>query len=521
MKATPGSKTIKDLLELKKYNMLYANPEYQRGAVWTKPQKKRLVDSVFRGYPIPLIYLHHISKEVAGAKRDDFEVIDGQQRINALYEYREGSFKLFDPVADEEEAQFPSFIKERPCPWGGKLFDELTPELQKEMLDVPLSVMQIETDVSNEARDLFIRLQAGMPLNPQEKRDAWPGNFTEYVLKIGGKPELAKYPGHRFFKDVMKAKDRNRGEFRQMAAQLTMLYFTRREAGKVCDISGEAIDAFYHKHLDFDGSVAEAKRFSEVLDSLATLLRDGKRKKVLRHEAVSLVLLVDSLLDDYTKSWTIKFAEAFDKFRENVAKGSKTKYDEKPDEYWSKYGLLTRSGTDRPETIERRHQFFVEKMQALIEPKLKDPTRIFGEVERELIYYRDRKRCQLPGCGAEVVWSDAQIHHVDMHSVGGSTTLDNGALVHTGCHPKGTKAVADFAESWRAKLEKRADVPTVSSVVPLDSGEGTQGKIVRRGRPKLSPEEKLVAGLIKNLGMSEEAAREAARKALVDAGKSA
>jgi hypothetical protein len=300
-----------------------------------------------------------------------------------------------------------------------------------------------------------------------------------------------------------------------------MLYFTRREAGKVCDISGEAIDAFYHKHLDFDGSVAEAKRFNEVLDSLATLLRDGKRKKVLRHEAVSLVLLVDSLLDDYTKSWTIKFADAFDKFRENVAKGSKTKYDEKPDEYWSKYGLLTRSGTDRPETIERRHQFFVEKMQALIEPKLKDPTRIFGEVERELIYYRDRKRCQLTGCGAEVVWSDAQIHHVEMHSMGGSTTLDNGALVHTGCHPKGMKAVADFAESWRAKLEKRADVSTVISVVPLDSSDGTQRKAVRRGRPKLSPEEKLVAGLIKNLGMSEAAAREAARKALVDAGKSA
>jgi uncharacterized protein with ParB-like and HNH nuclease domain len=88
MKATPGSKTIKDLLELKKYNMLYPNPEYQRGEAWKKPQKKRLVDSVFRGYPIPLIYLHHISKEVAGSKRDDFEVIDGQQRINALYRGR-------------------------------------------------------------------------------------------------------------------------------------------------------------------------------------------------------------------------------------------------------------------------------------------------------------------------------------------------------------------------------------------------------------------------------------------------
>src|SRR5712664_261663 len=84
MEAKPEDKTVADLLKLKAANMLYVNPEYQRGRVWTLAQKKRLVDSVLRGYPIPLIYLHHISKEVAGHKREDFEVIDGQQRISAL-----------------------------------------------------------------------------------------------------------------------------------------------------------------------------------------------------------------------------------------------------------------------------------------------------------------------------------------------------------------------------------------------------------------------------------------------------
>src|SRR6185437_6547897 len=101
--AIPETKTVGYLLKLRKAHMLAANPEYQRGAVWNAAQKKRLIDSVLRGYPIPLIYLHHISTEFEGAKRDDFEIIDGQQRINSLYEYREGSFKLFDPVADEEE----------------------------------------------------------------------------------------------------------------------------------------------------------------------------------------------------------------------------------------------------------------------------------------------------------------------------------------------------------------------------------------------------------------------------------
>jgi hypothetical protein len=44
------SKSVDDILQLKMNNMLDANPEYQRGAVWTPAQKKRLVDSVFRGY---------------------------------------------------------------------------------------------------------------------------------------------------------------------------------------------------------------------------------------------------------------------------------------------------------------------------------------------------------------------------------------------------------------------------------------------------------------------------------------
>ncbi len=71
---------IKDLLELKRNNMITVNLEYQRGAVWKDPQQKGQIDSVLRGYPLPLIYLHHKKKMVAGMYREDLEIIDGQQR---------------------------------------------------------------------------------------------------------------------------------------------------------------------------------------------------------------------------------------------------------------------------------------------------------------------------------------------------------------------------------------------------------------------------------------------------------
>lgn len=451
MQAVPDTKTVRDLLALRNAEMLVANPEYQRGEVWTQAQKKRLIDSVLRGYPIPLIYLHHIKTEVAGAKREDFEIIDGQQRINSLSDFKDGAFKLFHPVKDAEEARFPSFIQAQPCPWGGKTFDELESDLQEQFLSTKLSAVMIATTVENEARDLFIRLQAGMPLNSQEKRDAWPGNFTEFVLKIGGKPQVAKYPGHDFFPVVMKAKSHKRGESRQLAAQMIMLYMSHRESGgeKLCDINRDATDTFYYKHLDFDSQSDAARRFRENLDTLKQLLSDGKRPKVIGHEAIHLVLLMDSLLDDYTRSWMSTFATAFDEFRKELALGKKSRHEANPTEYWVKYGQLTRANTDRADTILRRHQFFMEKMYELLKPQLKDPTRIFGAIERELIYYRDRKKCQV--CDADVTWSDHEVHHVEQHSKGGPTTLPNGALVHKHCHPKNAKGTAEFAEKWKKK----------------------------------------------------------------------
>lgn len=453
MKATPDTKTVHDLLAWKKAQMLRANPEYQRGEAWNTSQKKRLVDSVLRGYPIPLIYLHHIKTAVAGAMRDDFEIIDGQQRLIALSEFREGHFKPFDPVQDAEEARFPSFIEKQPCPWGGKTFDELTPELQQQFFKTSLSIVMIETEEANEARDLFIRLQEGMPLTSQEKRDAWPGNFTDFVLKVGGKD--GKYPGKDFFRVVMKAKPRNRGEFRQLVAQMMMLFLAHRETGgeKLCEVNKDAIDKFYYRHLEFDHQSADAKRFNQILELLNMLLSDGKRPKVIGHEAIHLVLLADGLLDEYTRAWTAGFAAAFDKFRAELAAAKKTRWDALPDQFWLKYGQLTRANSDRADTILRRHQFFLEKMHGWLKPQLKDPTRIYGALERELIYYRDKKLCQvcaLAGTGHEVAWSEHEIHHVDQHSKGGWTTIENGALVHKDCHPKGDKATLAFAEKWKA-----------------------------------------------------------------------
>jgi len=450
MKTDPDDLKVRDLLDLKSQQMLVVNPEYQRGSVWTPSQKKKLVDSVLRGYPIPLIYLHHIRQAAGKLVSERYEVIDGQQRINALSDFYEGAFRLFDPELDQEDARFPDFIKRQPCPWGRRSFHDLTDDIKLRFLETPLRIVKIETHDSNEARDLFVRLQSGLPLNAQEKRDAWPGQFTDFILRLGGKPGLARYPGHDFFNILMGAqKVQDRGKFRQLAAQIAVLYFTRRSSSKdsFCDIKAEAVDDFYYENLGFDPESADARRLFEIFDKLTQLLRDQKRSKIIGHEAIHLVLLMDNLMDDYTRAWEGSFASAFDNFRQQFAVGKQTRDDASPSEYWLRYGVHTRVNSDRGDVIQRRQEFFSAKMREVLNPQLKDPQRLYGALERELIYYRDKKRCAV--CGNEVAWPEMEIHHVEEHSKGGKTTLENGALVHKDkCHPKGAEATSAFAKKW-------------------------------------------------------------------------
>ena len=101
------------------------------------------------------------------------------------------------------------------------------------------------------------------------------------------------------------------------------------------------------------------------------------------------------------------------------------------------------------------------------------PQRMFGALEREIIYYQDGKRCG--ECDADVIWSEAEIHHVDQHSQGGKTALENGALVHRHCHPKGAVATEQFTAKWRQR--RAAASVSGPSVEELEESEENEEAI--------------------------------------------
>ena len=213
--------TVGQLIDYKRNDILKVNGEYQRGLRWTDAQKRMFIDSIFRNYSIPAFYFHKIKRGSGPISNTYYDIVDGQQRIDAIYSYSEGAFPLLKP--SESGFRFPNFVRNEICPWGGKRYGELSEEFKQRLNESKVIAYEISTINENEIRDLFIRLQGGTPLTPQDKRDSWPGNFTEFVLRVGGKTGVEKWYGFDLFKQNLKVSNESRR--RQLVAQVFMLFF--------------------------------------------------------------------------------------------------------------------------------------------------------------------------------------------------------------------------------------------------------------------------------------------------------
>ena len=68
---------------------LVVNRAYQRKLVWTLAERKKLIDSVEKRYPIPLVLL----AEVRRGEETVYEIIDGLQRLHTIMSFIENGFE--------------------------------------------------------------------------------------------------------------------------------------------------------------------------------------------------------------------------------------------------------------------------------------------------------------------------------------------------------------------------------------------------------------------------------------------
>lgn len=376
------------------------NPDYQRPAVWTKPQKQLLIDSMLREYDVPKIYLHRTGDKT-------YDVIDGQQRLRTIWEYFEGGFALAkdaDPVDGYEVA--------------GKKYEDLDMDILDKLNSYNLDFVILDNVSEDEIREMFLRLQNGTTLKAQEKRNAYPGNMRDYIKELAS---------HSFFVKSVNFQN-SRFSHEHVAAQLCLMTIN----GDLCDIKDRNLNEIYLKNQNFDRNGIVAKKINRVLNYLYTMFPD-KAPELKRFNTVSLYALIMDLIDSYAiKDREAEIAKWFTDF-ESMRVLEAEKPEDEQDARLAIYQSKTKESTDGMDSLRYRHEFLKESLLSTI-PDLaaKDSKRNFDEAQRQVIFRRDKGICQ--SCGTKCEWNAWEADHIIPWNRGGQTTVSNGQVLCPTCN---------------------------------------------------------------------------------------
>ncbi|MEP0885139.1 DUF262 domain-containing protein [Trichocoleus sp. ST-U3] len=187
MSIVPRGMTVTEAYRLYRSGSLLVNRKYQRKLIWTVEEKERLIGSILRGYPIPLILLAE-SPQIYVSKK--YEIIDGMQRLNAICGFIENLFTFDGNYFDINEFSYAKQLaEENVFQWAGKDATYLSRKECADILDYQLAVTIYTAMEERDITEIFGRINSsGKHLSNQERRQAGVTTpFSEVVRSIAMK----------------------------------------------------------------------------------------------------------------------------------------------------------------------------------------------------------------------------------------------------------------------------------------------------------------------------------------------
>jgi hypothetical protein len=159
--------TIAWFADQKRANNLDMEPPYQRNdMVWSEAYRRYFIDTILRNFPSPAIFLH---VEISANGETTYHVVDGKQRLTAIFDYIEGKFTVKGNDVPEV--------------YSGIEFSDLSDELKKEFWQYSIPIQEVYNTSDAELREAFDRLNRNVArLSNQELRHArFDGEFINMI----------------------------------------------------------------------------------------------------------------------------------------------------------------------------------------------------------------------------------------------------------------------------------------------------------------------------------------------------
>ena len=332
-----------------------------------------------------------------------YHIVDGQQRIQTLREFKNNKFALDGKISGPE--------------LDGKKYKDLNSDQVDQFDNFQLTCILLMGYNDDKTRLLFSKLQRGKPLNPAEKLNAFPGSVVRVMRELGK---------HSFFKRVTFALKRYKSY--HLAAKLLLL-----EKEGVTDISPHYLYDFFNKYCDLKPNSSLNNDVSKVLNFLAKSFSEKSPELHNDTWVINFYLLASHLRKSYVMKG--KEEDFYDFCIEFWKKAEEAKRKGKGPAELMKFVDANSSGTTSKNNIEIRlnlmKQSFVEKNHNL---ELSDSNRLFDHFEKTVIFRRDKGICK--NCGKKVNWKNFEADHIKAHSKGGRTNIKNGQLLCSSCNSK-------------------------------------------------------------------------------------
>ena len=290
--------------------------DFQREEVWNLQRKIELVESVLMGLPLPIFYFNQ-------DKYGRLIVVDGRQRLTALFEYMDDKFSL-------------NKLKILPQMDGLK-FSDLTPIMASRIEDYQLQAHVILPPTPDRIKfDIFDRVnRGGVQLNKQEIRNAlYQGQATKLLNRLVKSQAFVQATGNAFQKEK-RMKDK------YLINRFIAVWFYRQglifEDDRSPYIYKDDIDELLGKGLDCLNHMAEdelkqvktlvlttlEKSYYYLGGDAFRLMKDGRRTPINMNvfETTMYALMYipekNPLIKGAVKEKMVTFFE-MPKFRENI-----------------------------------------------------------------------------------------------------------------------------------------------------------------------------------------------------------